>query len=181
MTQPWTLIESDPAILHELLRSFGVTGCSLAELWDLSALPELQLSVPVHGLCLLFRYAPRAAAAGPPPSSSSLHDAGVIFVRQVVPNACCTIALLHIALNSPGMAPLRGPVLEAFEGFTAGFDADTRGAALEAFDPVRLAHNAFASPEPFIHEQRSGKSEEQSVNPAGLQPCLALLPISGPI
>lgn len=146
----WCTIESDPGVLHALLQAWGVKGLTVEELWSLEPDAFAPLR-PVKGLFFLFKWqkgeAPVASAA---PAGAG--DDAVVFIQQVVPNACCSIALLHVLLNANGVE--QAGVLSDFRDFTASFDAATRGMALGEYDVVRTAHNSFARPEPFVHEER---------------------------
>jgi ubiquitin carboxyl-terminal hydrolase L5 len=161
----WCTIESDPGVFHALLQAWGVKGLTVEELWSLE--PEAFAPLkPVHGLFFLFKWqkweAPVAAAAGGGGDAPTAAD-DVVFIQQVVPNACCSIALLHVLLNSGHADVAPGPVLSDFRDFTAGFDAATRGLALGECEPIRASHNSFARPEPFVHEERRARDDDDEV------------------
>jgi ubiquitin carboxyl-terminal hydrolase L5 len=156
----WTDIESDPAVFASLLDAFGAPDLTIRELYSL----EDTLPFPCHGLLLLFKYdkallrklsaQPRPAApAGLPPPW---------FATQTISNACGTLALLHVLLNSPGTAARLGPTLGPFRDFTLGLPPDERGASLADCAPIREAHNSFARPEPFLRDERAPRPGERA-------------------
>jgi ubiquitin carboxyl-terminal hydrolase L5 len=154
----WDTVESDPAVFSDLLDAMGVRGLELTELYDLST-DSLRALSPV-GLLFLFKYS-RSANAGVVEDGSA-PDAPW-FANQTVNNACGTQALLHIVLNAdPAVHAFQlGDTLTAFKEFTAGLPPRDRGNCLEACDAVRIAHNSFARPEPFINdERRATKSDD---------------------
>jgi len=76
----------------------------------------------------------------------------LFYAKQVITNACATIAMLKIVFNNINMIKL-GPVLEDFYNFSKEFDPETKGLAIGNSDLIRDAHNSFARPEPFIREE----------------------------
>lgn len=155
----WCTIESDPGVFHELLHAFGCKGLTFEELWalDESAFEPLR---PIYGLFFLFKWQKREARVA---SSGSEQPSGddIVFCQQIISNACGTLALLNVLLNLKDF-PI-GATLEDFKSFTSGFDAGMRGMALAECDPIRTAHNSFARPEPFIHEERKARDDDDDV------------------
>jgi ubiquitin carboxyl-terminal hydrolase L5 len=160
----WCLLESDPGVFSELLVAFGTPDAQVEELISLDD-DSLAALGEVHGLLFLFKWdGSRKSSSSSSSSSSSTSTAAspsdVFFARQIVNNACGTLALLHILLNrTPSELPL-GPALNDFHAFVGGMDAETAGSCLGSFDPVRLAHNAFARPEPFVVEEKVATKDD---------------------
>ena len=156
----WTDIESDPAVFASLLDAFGVAGLTIKELYTL----EDTLPYPVHGLLLLFKYdkavLKRVHAQPRPPAPAG--QAPPWFATQTIPNACGTLALLHVLLNSPGPLSSLGATLGPFRDFTLGLPPDDRGASLADCAPIREAHNSFARPEPFLRDERAPRPWEKA-------------------
>lgn len=151
----WTTIESDPGVFHELLQDFGVKDVSLEELWSLDADSFTPFAKPIYGLFFLFKYQKRTRTGG---GEDAVVPDGLFFAHQVISNACGTLALLHVVMNADGIDA--GPVLGDFRAFTEGMDPTMRGMALEQCDPIRTAHNSFARPEPFLHEDRQAGDDD---------------------
>lgn len=117
----WSLLESDPAVFTDLLTAIGVKGLQLEELYSLD-----DISLDAKGLFFLFKW-----KKGRPADRATCDDAasdGPIFLRQVIPNACGTLALLHVLLNRAGLDI--GEVLTGFRDFVAELPAEDRGMAL---------------------------------------------------
>ncbi|KAJ3126358.1 hypothetical protein HK098_007622 [Nowakowskiella sp. JEL0407] len=146
----WTNIESDPGVFTSLVEELGVTGIQFEELFDLSQLEELS---PVYGLVFLFKY-----EGSQQPQSVDYTNTNVFFARQVIQNSCATQAILSILLNNPEISI--GPILSEFKLFCNDFDADTKGWAISNSDQIRLVHNSFAKPDPFLIEATGEGGED---------------------
>ena len=72
-------------------------------------------------------------------------------------NACATQAILSVLLNIDG-ADL-GETLNDFKSFTNEIDSESKGIAIGNSDVLREAHNSFARPEPFLHEESRSSSD----------------------
>ncbi len=85
----------------------------------------------------------------------------LFFASQKVNNACATQAILSILLNNADRISL-GDELTNFLDVTKSFDADLRGDAIGQNEVMRVAHNSFARPEPFVMEEdtRTDKEDE---------------------
>jgi ubiquitin carboxyl-terminal hydrolase L5 len=85
---------------------------------------------------------------------------GTDLASQTVHNACGTLALLHVLLNSEGVKI--GPTLTEFRDFAQEIpDAEARGDILGMSEAINKAHNSFAPPEGFlsVHEPDDKKGE----------------------
>jgi ubiquitin carboxyl-terminal hydrolase L5 len=164
----WCTVESDPGVFTEMLQKFGVRGVQCEELWSLdeASLASLQ---PILGLFFLFKWersragAQRSADSGSGGGADRMpaaDEAPVFFARQVISNACGTLALINVLLNKTEEVDVGG-TLSGFKAFTQGMPPDLVGAALEAADDVRVTHNAFARPEPFISVERAARDDDE--------------------
>ncbi|ORZ37897.1 ubiquitin carboxyl-terminal hydrolase [Catenaria anguillulae PL171] len=158
----WTLIESDPGVFTELIRSFGVKGLEVEEVWDLDSYLAINES-DVYGLIFLFKHDPSITSAGEPLPWDAVPD--VFFARQVINNACATQAILSVLFNIPDdSAVALGDELAQFKAFTQSFDPELKGISITNSDTMRLAHNSFARAEPFANEIAPLHDEDKEDN-----------------
>lgn len=137
----WSLIESDPGVFTELLERIGVKGVSVHDVLLLER-EELEEYETVYGLIMLFKWKPNSVFR--PPGEVML-DAPVYFAKQVVNNACATMAILNTVCNYPDVIDM-GPEMRNFTEFTKDLDPESRGLQASEFDLFRNAHNSFAPP-----------------------------------
>ncbi|XP_074598329.1 ubiquitin carboxy-terminal hydrolase L5 [Brevipalpus obovatus] len=153
----WCLIESDPGVFTELIRSFGVTGVQVEELWSLSK-DSFEALRPIHGLIFLFKWLP-----GDEPSGSIVQDTRLermFFAKQVINNACATQAILSVLLNCYHHDVDLGSILSQFREFSQTFDPAMKGLALSNSVEIREVHNSFARQQMFVFESKTPNKEE---------------------
>jgi len=144
----WCTIESDPGVFTELVNNIGVNGVQFDELYDVS-IEEFQRLKPVYGLIFLFKWDKdiendnRACEVN--------YDPDLFFANQTVNNACATQAILSILLNSLNTVDV-GERLKEFRSFTMDFPPKLKGEAIGDHDHIRMVHNSFSRPEPFISD-----------------------------
>jgi len=81
------------------------------------------------------------------------------FPRQVITNACATQAILSILLNNEDKIEL-GPELTEFKSFTKLMDANMKGLAISNCEKVRVEHNKFSKPEPFVYTSTTATEKD---------------------
>lgn len=138
------------------LQTFGCKSVQVEEIYSLDDDTFAPLK-PILGLIFLFKWQGRASSGGADAGAAPVPEADdVFFCRQVINNACGTIALLHVVLNREDAVDV-GDKLRDFKSFVSSFPADLRGSVLEQAEEVRVAHNSFAHPEPFEIQQRKAR------------------------
>lgn len=164
MPSSWCLIESDPAVFTELVQKLGVQNVSVEEVVTMDV-AELAKYENVYGLIFLFKWnaATKEAATSAGGETNTLgsvvKDAPVYFAKQVVTNACATVALVNTLGNCCEGVNV-GDSMSNFYAFTNGLDPETRGQQIDDFEPLRAAHNSFAPAEVFDVEGPSSKDDD---------------------
>ena len=147
----WCTIESDPGVFSELIKNIGVKGVQVDEIIDMDIL-EVG-NEPVYGLIFLFKYMQNS---GYKPNVLTSWDNDLFFAKQEVQNACATQAILAILLNNTDKLDI-GPTLKELKDFTKEMDPGSRGLAISNSEKIRVEHNKFARPEPFIFAKKKAK------------------------
>jgi len=155
----WCLIESDPGVFTELIRGFGVTGAQVEELYSIDQDSFNHLK-PIHGLIFLFKWIGNTDIDGEFVTDSRLDD--IVFIKQVIENACATQAILSLLLNLDHSDINIGKNLTDFKSFVNCFDPDTKGLALSNSDIIREVHNSFSKQQMFELEQKAPSKEEDA-------------------
>lgn len=145
MTKSWLPLEANPEILTTYCRGLGLPE-NLAfhdvlgvEEWAIEMLPQ-----PLCAILLLF---PISAASERERTSTkcSGENNGVYFMKQMVGNACGTIAVLHAMLNLQETGDLvlqESSYVSRMREATRTLSADARGAWLEKDSEIETAHIA---------------------------------------
>ena len=152
--QRWVPIESNPSVIAEYLQALGfpmsqyqVADILSTESWALDMLPG-----SLSAVLLLYPITPVSDAhhsSFTPDSTSSVYH-----LKQLISNACGTIALIHIAANlreneiTGTSTPLTG-FFHRFLSQTDSLSSEERGQILvsnpDLFSEIELAHRHAAS------------------------------------
>ena len=100
----------------------------------------------VYGLIFLFKY---MRNNGYTPQVLSHWDDDLFFAKQVVNNACATQAILGVLMNNSDKIDI-GETLKELKSFSNGMDPYTRGMCISNSEKIKIEHNKFSRPEPFI-------------------------------
>lgn len=163
----WCLIESDPGVFTELIKGFGVNGVQVEELYTLDK-ESFNALKPIHGLIFLFKWIGNTEIDGTYVTDSRLDN--IVFIKQVIENACATQAILSVLLNSQHADLDLGANLSEFKAFVSNFDPDTKGLALSNSEIIRQVHNSFSRQQLYEIVDKSQSKEEDAFHFVGYVP-----------
>lgn len=110
--EPFAVIESDPGVFSTFIRSLGVDGLQVTELYDIE--PWATEHLNPQGLIFCFLWHKDAHR----PGDFDDPDADrVWFANQLNDDACASMAILNVLLNNPNIDV--GPRLREFKNETA--------------------------------------------------------------
>ncbi|TWU78125.1 hypothetical protein ED733_007341 [Metarhizium rileyi] len=121
----WIELESEPAFFNIILRDLGVKDVKTQELFTIDQASLDALSKPVFGLIFLFQYEPAHEEEDQPTTN----------------NACATVALLNIIMNSDNLN--LGERLQSFKESTEGLCTALRGHSISSNKYIRKVHNSL--------------------------------------
>lgn len=153
----WCTIESDPGVFTELIKNIGVKGIQVEEILDMDLLE--QNNEPVYGLIFLFKYIPNS---GYSPNVLTNYDGDLYFAKQIITNACATQAILAILMNNEDKIDI-GPTLKELKSFSKEMDPQMKGLTISNSDKIKVEHNKFARPEPFVFTQSREATDKDDV------------------
>ena len=159
----WCTIESDPGVFTELIHNLGCTDVQLEEIYSTDQLLDTSsnfANVPVHGLIFLFEYK-KEIYQNDTRSTIPFSDAnGLFYAKQNVQNACATQAIIGTLLNASDIN--LGPTLSNYKEFATWVDYDMRGDLIGQQDQIRICHNSFARPEPFVADEKNSDKDGEA-------------------
>ena len=161
-TGNWCQIESDPGVFSKLIQGFGVNGLQVEEIWSFDDDSWKEKS-PIYGLIFLFKWEKADEPMGSLISSLDLQTRSIFFAKQVIQNACGSLALVNLLLNisTDGSDVALGKTLTDLREFCQGFDPTMTGHTLTNCSHIREVHNSFARQTIFQFEDDPfGKKED---------------------
>ncbi|KAF9873594.1 ubiquitin carboxyl-terminal hydrolase, family 1 [Colletotrichum karsti] len=132
----WCEVESEPAFFTAMLREMGVRNVKVQEVLSVDEDYVAMLPQPVYGFIFLYQY-----------FAENYEDDQVVdgrdlwFANQTTDNACATVALTNILMNSDGVD--LGKKLQDFKEATKDLSTPLRGHALSSNTFIRSVHNSF--------------------------------------
>ncbi|OHF04391.1 ubiquitin carboxyl-terminal hydrolase, family 1 [Colletotrichum orchidophilum] len=132
----WCEVESEPAFFNAMLREMGVKDVKVQEVFSVDEDYVATLPQPVYGLIFLYQY-----------FSENYEDDEVVdgrdvwFANQTTDNACATVAMTNILMNSAGVD--LGQDLQNLKDSTSSLSTPLRGHALSSNTFIRSVHNSF--------------------------------------
>ncbi|ORY60893.1 uncharacterized protein BCR38DRAFT_412000 [Pseudomassariella vexata] len=134
----WVELESDPAFFNAMLHMLGAREFKINEVFGLDDELLDMLPNPVFGLVFLSQYTTEESLgekrAGCPED--------LWFANQTTANACATVALMNILMNTPD--PRFGNEMQQFKDETNDALPPRRGHMLDTNDFIRGVHNSVA-------------------------------------
>ncbi|KAF3344630.1 hypothetical protein VD0002_g8118 [Verticillium dahliae] len=132
----WCELESEPAFFNAILRDCGVQDVKIQELFSLDEDSLQLLPQPVYGLIFLYQYFAQDCEV----DDEQGQDDAIWFANQTTDNACATVAMMNIVMNSDVEL---GPELQAFRDSTKDMCFALRGHALSQNAHIRTIHNSL--------------------------------------
>ncbi|OLN94190.1 Ubiquitin carboxyl-terminal hydrolase 2-like protein 1 [Colletotrichum chlorophyti] len=132
----WCEVESEPAFFNAMLREMGVKDIKVQEVFSVEEDYVATLPQPVYGFIFLYQYFSEAYEDDEVVDSRDLW-----FANQTVDNACATLALTNILMNSSDID--LGANLQDFKDSTMHLSTPLRGHALSSNTFIRSVHNSF--------------------------------------
>ncbi|KAJ2904634.1 putative ubiquitin carboxyl-terminal hydrolase protein [Zalerion maritima] len=143
----WVEIESEPAFFTFILKELGAKDVKVQEVFSLEESFLGTYPKPVYGLVFLYQYFDEDCSDERLPCPNH-----VWFANQTTDNACGTVALLNIIMNS-GID--LGGDLEAFREITKSLCPPLRGWSLSQNSFIRNIHNSFTQRNDFLNAELS--------------------------
>ncbi|OLY81962.1 Ubiquitin carboxyl-terminal hydrolase isozyme L5 [Smittium mucronatum] len=155
----WCLIESDPGVFTELITNMGVKGVQAEEIYSLDY--DFSSLEHIYGIVFLFKWENGQDSSQPEVSpTDNFQGQDILFINQIVQNACATQALLSILLNSNDL--VLGDDLDNFKDFIVHLDPYSRGLALTNSESIRRVHNSFATQQLIVNDNPNDSKNDQN-------------------
>ncbi|GLH06063.1 Ubiquitin carboxyl-terminal hydrolase [Gryllus bimaculatus] len=146
----WIPLESNPDVMNKFLYKLGMPN--KYHVVDVCGLdPELLATVPkpVLSIVLLFPFSDKYTEDNTKQEDEIKKKGQIVtekifYMKQVEPNACGTIALVHSVANNLDKIDLQEGHLKKFIDATKNLNPDEKGKSLEKADGIISAHKEAA-------------------------------------
>lgn len=146
----WTPLESNPDIMNKYLHRLGVPEAwNIVDVYGLDTDSLAWIPRPVLSVILLFPctdsyYKHRDQQLDDIKSKGQDVSENIFYLKQVVPNACGTIALIHSVANNKEIGQLGDGYLKQFLDDCKSLDPVQRGDFLQNAESIINAHKEIA-------------------------------------
>lgn len=141
---PWLPLESDPNCLNKFLKKLGQQKLNFVDVLGFEEEALAFTPQPVYALLLIYPLGEQKIITK---DENNVDDKNVWFIKQTIPNACGTIALLHILGNLRKKFPLdESSVADLFFKKVHDMSSDERAKELEKNIEIKKLHKEFAEP-----------------------------------
>eukprot|EP00929_Paragymnodinium_shiwhaense_P118291 TRINITY_DN90224_c0_g1_i1.p1 TRINITY_DN90224_c0_g1~~TRINITY_DN90224_c0_g1_i1.p1 ORF type:complete len:480 (-),score=91.47 TRINITY_DN90224_c0_g1_i1:275-1714(-) len=159
----WLPLESNPKVVSKYLKKLGMEGGEVHELLSFEAWALDMVPRPCSAVFLLFPTGKETDAARKERNSEfPAPPANVVHMKQLVGNACGTIAAVHVMANlcrHKGAAPSENSWLERFLlNYREGMTSDDVGQLLEEDAAIEAAHAEAEKESEAANHSRANKN-----------------------
>jgi len=154
----WKTLESNPDVINQFIHSLGVPKeWGFTDCFGLEG--EALDFVPRPCLAVMFLYPTTSLKGDKAREKEDIETHGqnvskkLYFVKQLVPNACGTIAVVHSIANNLDRISLEDKALHKFLEKTAANTAEERGELLGLDEGIAGAHELSAHKGQTRHDQ----------------------------
>ena len=172
MIGEWCTIESDPWTFTELSHRLGLEGVQFKEVLDLDSSKEMiEEFGDVYGFIFLFKWdyedQKKRLVQENPAAAEDL-----LFIKQIVTNACATIAIFNMAFNlqAENTTVSLSNSLTEFKTFITDLPSEMRGLALTNSEEIRTAHNSFIELGSLNADEKEKSSKGEAFHYVALMP-----------
>ncbi|VUZ45316.1 unnamed protein product [Hymenolepis diminuta] len=139
----WVPLESNPDVMNKFIRELGVKEpLRFEDIYGTD--PDMQALVPDPVLSLLLLY-PLNETTKANPIGTLAPDEKCFFMRQTIPNACGTVAIIHALANNKDAFDIKStPWLNQFLEKTNEISPSDRALALEKEEELSEIHENCA-------------------------------------
>ncbi len=142
-TKKWLPLESNPDVLSKYCWELGMPATLSFEdvlsfeSWALEMVPR-----PVLALVFLYPVTPESDQRDRTEEANQSNTGNTYFMRQTVPNACGTVACLHVLANLESIGVGNSNYIERFVAATKAMTPDERASFLASDKEIETKHSS---------------------------------------